>query len=293
MKIAHTLLFTILLFSYGYSQPYEIQFDTRNATGWFGGDNGPGQARNVAVAQSVFIDNSIELQSFAFYFAARFDSSINPTGTGHEVRLKLHVRDSLGAVLRTEQVDVPDTFNGGWVTWPNINLSLVGPGKFIFSTYLVGGYDSIKVTSYQSCDANAGYPGGERYAKYVVNDSDAVAWADWSGHPWDSAFWLTGTLNPTGINEKNIPPGQFGLEQNYPNPFNPATEIRFQISEAGLAALNVYDLLGREVTKLVNEVKQPGSYKATFDARSLASGVYFYKLQTGNFTATKRMLLIK
>jgi photosystem II stability/assembly factor-like uncharacterized protein len=80
---------------------------------------------------------------------------------------------------------------------------------------------------------------------------------------------------------------------NYPNPFNPSTSIKYQIQNSGLVTLKVYDIVGKEVATLVNEIKQPGSYDVRFDARSLSSGAYFYKLITGNFTETKRMLLVK
>jgi hypothetical protein len=88
-------------------------------------------------------------------------------------------------------------------------------------------------------------------------------------------------------------PTQFSLEQNYPNPFNPTTTISYQLAANGFVTLKVYDLLGREVAALVNEVKQPETYTVQWDASRQASGVYFYKLTTGNFVATKKLLLLK
>jgi hypothetical protein len=90
-------------------------------------------------------------------------------------------------------------------------------------------------------------------------------------------------------------PDRFHLDQNYPNPFNPTTTIRYAIPAGtnGRASLRVYDLLGREVATLVNEVKQPGTYAVQFDARRLASGVYFYRLQAGAFVDVKKMLLVR
>jgi hypothetical protein len=81
--------------------------------------------------------------------------------------------------------------------------------------------------------------------------------------------------------------------QNYPNPFNPTTKINFAIPKQGLVTLKVYDVLGREVANLVNEVKTAGNYIVDFDASYLASGVYFYKLEVNGFTDVKRMMLIK
>jgi hypothetical protein len=83
------------------------------------------------------------------------------------------------------------------------------------------------------------------------------------------------------------------LEQNYPNPFNPSTSIRFNIPKLSHAKLVVYDVVGREVVTLVNEMKQPGSYEAVFNAENYSSGVYFFRLEAGDFTDVKKMVLIK
>jgi hypothetical protein len=88
-------------------------------------------------------------------------------------------------------------------------------------------------------------------------------------------------------------PAVFSLEQNYPNPFNPSTGIKFNIPKLSQVKLVVYDVIGREVTTLVNELKQPGSYEAVFNGDNLASGVYFYRLEAGDFTDVKKMVLIK
>ena len=88
-------------------------------------------------------------------------------------------------------------------------------------------------------------------------------------------------------------PDRFSLEQNYPNPFNPTTNFQFSIAHSQLTILKVYDLLGREVATLVNEVKQPGSYTVQFDASNHASGVYFYILHAGNFVASKKLMLLR
>lgn len=99
---------------------------------------------------------------------------------------------------------------------------------------------------------------------------------------------LTGvTPGNTGV------PNVYELAQNYPNPFNPVTKINFAIPKQGLVSLKVYDVLGREVANLVNEVKTAGTYIVDFDATNLSSGVYFYKLEVNGFTDVKRMMLIK
>jgi hypothetical protein len=99
----------------------------------------------------------------------------------------------------------------------------------------------------------------------------------------------------TGIVEREggSLPEKYVLEQNYPNPFNPSTTIRFQILNSSQVKLKVFDIVGREVATLVDERLQPGSYETTFNAKGLASGVYLYRIQAGNFVETKRLILLK
>lgn len=99
---------------------------------------------------------------------------------------------------------------------------------------------------------------------------------------------------PTTVEDsENAIPSEFDLSQNYPNPFNPVTLIKYQVSEASLVSIKVYDLIGREVANLVNEVKQPGNYQISFNAENLASGIYFYKMIAGDFSSVKKMNLLK
>lgn len=88
-------------------------------------------------------------------------------------------------------------------------------------------------------------------------------------------------------------PEKTSLFSNYPNPFNPTTTISYQLSVTTHVFLKVYDVLGREVGTFVNEVKKPGTYEVGFDASHLASGVYFYRLEAGNYSSSKKMLLVK
>jgi len=88
-------------------------------------------------------------------------------------------------------------------------------------------------------------------------------------------------------------PGEYDLMQNYPNPFNPSTTIRYSIPEANFATIKVYDMLGNEVTTLVNEEQSAGNYEVEFNASELSSGIYFYKLQAGSFVETKKMILLR
>lgn len=93
--------------------------------------------------------------------------------------------------------------------------------------------------------------------------------------------------------ETNTIPQKFNLYQNYPNPFNPSTTIEYDIPNAGLVVLKVYNILGKEVRTLVNEYKDAGAYRVSFNTGELASGVYVYQITSGNSTLTKRMVLVK
>jgi tetratricopeptide (TPR) repeat protein len=88
-------------------------------------------------------------------------------------------------------------------------------------------------------------------------------------------------------------PKEYSLSNNYPNPFNPATSISYELPKDGEVSLVVYDVLGEVVKSLVNEQQQAGRYTATFNASNLPSGIYFYTMNAGSFSATKKMLLIK
>jgi len=92
---------------------------------------------------------------------------------------------------------------------------------------------------------------------------------------------------------KNDIPAQFQLQQNYPNPFNPKTIINFSIPQAGFVTIKIYDILGKEVATIINENKNAGYYKVNFDASSLTSGVYIYRITSNNFVQAKKMLLMK
>ncbi|MBN8570873.1 MAG: T9SS type A sorting domain-containing protein [Ignavibacteria bacterium] len=95
------------------------------------------------------------------------------------------------------------------------------------------------------------------------------------------------------ISNGNTIPSEYKLYQNYPNPFNPTTKIKFDIAKTGFTVLKIYDLIGREVQTIVNEELHTGVYEASFNGTQLTSGVYFYRLTSGEYLETKRMLLVK
>jgi hypothetical protein len=102
------------------------------------------------------------------------------------------------------------------------------------------------------------------------------------------------TSPPIGIEPiSNQVPSEFKLYQNYPNPFNPMTNIKFQIPKAGFVKLVIYDIIGREIATLVNEELTPGIYEVQWDGSNYPSGVYYYRLKAGDYSDTKKMVLLK
>jgi len=126
--------------------------------------------------------------------------------------------------------------------------------------------------------------GGTSYAPGLILDGIRIT------DNWGLA--VTGTA--TGVEETNSTlPTKFNLSQNYPNPFNPSTVIKYQVPQNSFVNINVYDLLGNQIRTLVREEKAAGSYELKFDASNMPSGVYFYSIQAGAFTQTKKMILLR
>ena len=110
---------------------------------------------------------------------------------------------------------------------------------------------------------------------------------------WGFGLWNRPIIVTAIEEERTEIPNEFLLTQNYPNPFNPFTTIEYQIPEMVFVNIKVYDVLGNELRILVNEEQNSGIYKITFEAGNLPSGVYFYRIQAGNFIETKKMLLLR
>jgi hypothetical protein len=100
--------------------------------------------------------------------------------------------------------------------------------------------------------------------------------------------------NPVGVEDDlSQIPDEYSLAQNYPNPFNPVTTIKYGILERSFVELKLFDILGREIEVLVNEEQDVAFYEIQFNAAELSSGIYFYRLQAGDFVKTKKMMLLK
>ena len=123
--------------------------------------------------------------------------------------------------------------------------------------------------------------GFEQITDTAIRDTLVSRIINWSG------------VTPTNLEDNEIIPYEFSLGQNYPNPFNPSTRISYSLNNEVQVNLSVYDMLGRKVAELVNERQGSGAYELEFDASSLASGIYLYKLSAGDFVSVKKMTLLK
>ncbi|MBI2430336.1 MAG: T9SS type A sorting domain-containing protein [Ignavibacteriales bacterium] len=140
-------------------------------------------------------------------------------------------------------------------------------------------------------------PGVQYMGDYIgISALEGVVWSCWNDDRTGihQAYASRMVFPPTSVTVlPSTIPNAFALHQNYPNPFNPSTKIRFVVPVFGFVSLKVYDLLGREVATLVKEEKRAGSYEVQWNAIGFSSGIYFYKLQSGNFVEIKRMVMIK
>ncbi len=135
-------------------------------------------------------------------------------------------------------------------------------------------FGSSTVVNTPTCDLTPPYP-------YQLDPTDSVP------------SIVTRDIKITDVQYSNDVPVEFRLYQNYPNPFNPATNFRFSISEFRLVTLKIYNILGREISVVVNNNLHPGTYTYTWDASSLPGGVYFYRLTAGSFTEVQKLTLVK
>lgn len=138
----------------------------------------------------------------------------------------------------------------------------------------------------------------------VMNDANSQVFTfNFDRQPTDIAFdpdnnivLKTATLSeiePVAVEENELKPYQYNLAQNYPNPFNPTTTIGYSIPAAGNVVLKVFNVLGEEIKTLEDGYKAAGIYDVSFNASDLPSGIYYYRIEAGNFSAVKKMILVK
>jgi len=165
------------------------------------------------------------------------------------------------------------------------------------STALTSGYNSSPIMSTVNLGTGAFTPTSTQWATKILsmpvgtNKVRFVAKSAYGNNLYIddvTSGTVTGTETPL-----TLIPEKFELNQNYPNPFNPSTKINFSIPKQAFVSLKIYDMLGREVAQLVNQELTPNTYSIDFNASTLSSGVYFYKLESPGFSDIKRMMLVK
>jgi hypothetical protein len=150
----------------------------------------------------------------------------------------------------------------------------------------VEGYRIPLDFSFNDADATGSREG---ILTYSPNNED-LSWQSPSRwlYTWIGSLW-----DPVAVNDPEFAPVDYNLSQNYPNPFNPETMISYSLKSEGSVSLKIFDVLGREVVTLVNQVQNAGNYTVSFNASNLSSGIYFYKLESGSFISIKKMMLLK
>ncbi|MGE5456841.1 MAG: T9SS type A sorting domain-containing protein, partial [Methanococcaceae archaeon] len=139
-------------------------------------------------------------------------------------------------------------------------------------------------------------PVSDKVFNYTINPYNLmqnISYAYLIAHPGQTNVLLNLTYSVDVKPENNNIPDEYTLNQNYPNPFNPATKISYSIPKEGNVKLTVYNLIGSRVAVLVDEYKPAGNYSIDFNGKDLSSGIYFYKLESGNFTSVKKLTFLK
>ncbi len=300
----------------GAGQPYFVYLTTNGGTNWnsvtcpgvtgaasaqnsvmvidaqffgFGLNAAPSRVRFTSDGGSSWITASLGIAgAFVSGFAFNDDKMTGISATG----------DQTGSSLP----NIARTTNGSTFSIVNTGAGLTGYGncKFINGTnvcYVSGSTGSPDIVR-RSTDGGATWTNMTTGGNANITHMDF--YKDVNNVIWGYAVCNDGTVMKlqdnilVGVsNNQNNIPGNYTLEQNYPNPFNPATTIKYSLPKSSYVTLKIYDALGNEVMTAVNGYKTAGSYTTSIDASNLSSGVYFYRLEAGSFTDTKKMTLLK
>ncbi|HKJ81146.1 MAG TPA: T9SS type A sorting domain-containing protein [Ignavibacteriaceae bacterium] len=246
---------------------------------------------------------NIVVENNAYFWQTSIDSTItaiNSTATDYVVAPTW--MDSHTQAMFADKTSWPGLSASNNVnTDPGFSASIVDPMVAGLNLYTVARWNGTISTS-------------PLWRQMVTNPANvfgsvATNWAQTQGYPVPENLKYTANLTGSdglplgdlnwfpevmGIKQtNNVIPEKFILKQNYPNPFNPTTNIKYSITKSGLVTLKIYNVLGQEVATLVNQDQRPGNYVVDFNASNLASGVYMYRLESGNYSLTKKMVLLK
>jgi hypothetical protein len=301
-KILTTALFSLLLSlaTFTFSQPMYYNFNTTGTNNAFPLNVNPSTGKTI---QSLYLPGAFNQPiSAPAGLITKFWMQTTAASGGNATYTRLTIK-----MGQTTDVDLP---TGAWYTGTmttvldSANYNLVGVPSQFFSITLSTPFSYNPAQSLVVEITQCGYSGsgiGICYSLLISGTKRSAGPLSPVScpHPWGNQNNYTtnagidiDTLVGIGNNNSGIP-DTYILEQNYPNPFNPMTSISFSLPSSGITNLAVYDIMGREVIVLVNEMKTAGNYSVTFDAANLSSGIYFYTLKSGGFVESKKMLLIK
>ena len=262
------------IFAYGLRNVWRFSFDSETGELW-AADVGQGKLEEIDI-----IKNG---GNYGWRIMEGFDC-YNPSSDCDQAGLELPIWDY------GHSSDGGYSITGGFVYHGNNAGEL--QNKYIYGDFVTGNiwmlYKEERIVENELID-NTNY----QISTFGVDDENELYFADYSN---GKIYTFEGT--PVSVFKKNNNLN-FSLQQNYPNPFNPSTTIKYSIPNvassfsSSYVILEVYDLLGREVTTLVNEEQLPGNYEVRFNGRNLSSGIYFAKLTTGSFSKTISMQLLK
>jgi hypothetical protein len=295
----------------GPGQPFWMQKTTDGGNNWqpvtvpgytgsFGGDH------TVFVIDSLFfgfgISNSGSYAALTTDGGLTWNNRFLNNAGGYTTGLAFNSDKLNGIGVGNGVLPVISKTDNGGINWSSLNTGRNVSGNFsrakwvygtniCFVTAETGASGTIMVSSNNGTNWNTQSTAGVT----GLNDIDLIYE---SGVIYAYAISTTGSViklqQTTGIKTiGGTSPDNFKLMQNYPNPFNPSTNIRFQLPGQSMVSLKVYDISGKEISTLVNENLPAGNYEVAFKGSNLSSGTYFYKLSAGNYSETKRMMLLK
>ncbi len=251
----------------------------------------------------VYVVREFGFQKFALYRRALNGTTweqVDATPVG-QANVNIISDNNGDIILKTYDTGKIFRYNG--TTWTGIPTATGIGGSPLADQYIV---DKNGVLWVSYVDAFTYFPLSVCFTtdngitwKKVAMDGIGVSFFATAGDSVFAVSWIDGVFALTvssslRVEEKNSQIIEsFKLYQNYPNPFNPTTSIQYSIASSQKVTLKIFDLLGREVATLVNQEQEPGSHTVQFDASKLSSGIYIYNLKAGNFTASKKLLLMK
>ena len=260
------------------------------------GERGPSGAFRMCFVNSVPNDTTQWVVKNNYYSVTPAVQSWYDThaaaSLGNLIPLTWHINKKIGADSLTAFTKEAITFTKAtpnltaFATWYWKNPP-DGPGKQKANTGFSSSVDMYRAQwSFYTDTLKLTYP---TTAKAYTGGQAGFPVGDLNWFPSRKATWLTTDVETM----TEAIPATFALSQNYPNPFNPTTTLQYSISKSTHVVLEVFNLLGQSVARLVDDVRAPGSYTSTFDASTLSSGVYLYRLKAGDFVQTLKMVLMK